>query len=146
MLPPRFSAKDGTAGIRLAEARAALRNRASRRVSTAPEPPLVEAPSLGHRLGRVALWLGGLAVAAFLCQLLGIDLRGWISNLWDALSDVAVGYLVAGLALQTVQTTLTAIAWVGILRAAYPEAGIKAHRSQPTCIVALRANRRCSKR
>jgi uncharacterized membrane protein YbhN (UPF0104 family) len=96
------------------------------RVSTAPEPRLVEAPSLVHRLGRIALWLGGLAVAAILCQLLGIDLRGWISNLWDALSDVAIGYLVAGLALQTVQTALTAVAWVSILRAAYPEAGIKA--------------------
>jgi uncharacterized membrane protein YbhN (UPF0104 family) len=74
---------------------------------------------------RIAVWLAALAVAGILCQLLGIDLRGWISNLWDALSDVAVGYLVAGLALQTVQTVLTAIAWVGILRAAYPEAGIK---------------------
>jgi uncharacterized membrane protein YbhN (UPF0104 family) len=96
-----------------------------RRVSTAPEPALVEAPSLGHRVGRVAVWLGVLAIAGILCQLLGIDLSGWISNLWDALSDVAVGYLVAGLALQTVQTVLTAVAWVSILRAAYPEAGIK---------------------
>jgi uncharacterized membrane protein YbhN (UPF0104 family) len=96
-----------------------------RRVSTEPEPALVEGPSLTHRLGRIAVWLGGLAVAAIVCQLLGIDLRDWISNLWDALSDVAVGYLVAGLALQTVQTVLTAVAWVSILRVAYPEAGIK---------------------
>ena len=107
-------------------AKARRRSEYSRRVSTAPEPTLVEAPSLGHRVMRIAVWLGALAVAALICQLLGIDIRGWISNLWDALSDVAVGYLVAGLALQTVQTVLTAIAWVGILRAAYPEAGIKA--------------------
>jgi uncharacterized membrane protein YbhN (UPF0104 family) len=95
-------------------------------MSTAPEPQLVEdAPSLGQRLLRVGVWLGGLTVAAILCQVLGIDLRGWISDLWDALSAVAVGYLVAGLALQTLQTVLTAVAWVGILRAAYPNAGIK---------------------
>ncbi len=94
-------------------------------MSTAPEPPLVEAPSLGQRIGRVAVWLIGLAVAAILCQLLGIDLRGWISDLWDAVSNVAVGYLVAGLALQTAQTVFTAIAWFSILRAAYPDAGIK---------------------
>jgi uncharacterized membrane protein YbhN (UPF0104 family) len=102
-----------------------MREDYSRRVSTAPEPSLAETHSTGYRLGRIAVWLGALAVAALLCQLLGIDLRGWIADLWDALSNVAVGYLVLGLALQTVQTVLTALAWVGILRAAYPEAGVK---------------------
>jgi uncharacterized membrane protein YbhN (UPF0104 family) len=94
-------------------------------VSTAPEPPLVEASSTGRRIMRVALWVVGLVLVAGLCQLLGIDLRGWISDLWDSLSSVAVGYLVLGLVFQTIQTVLTAVAWVAILRAAYPEDGIK---------------------
>jgi uncharacterized membrane protein YbhN (UPF0104 family) len=75
---------------------------------------------------RIAVWLGGLALAGLICQLLGIDLRGWISDLWDAIKGVAVGYLVLGLVLQTAQTILTALAWVAILRAGYPRAGIKA--------------------
>jgi uncharacterized membrane protein YbhN (UPF0104 family) len=97
----------------------------SRPVSTAPEPPLVERSSTGHRAARVALWLGGLAVAALLCQLLGIDLRGWLADLWDAISDLAIGYLLLGLVLQTAQTVLTALAWVFILRAAYPGDRVK---------------------
>lgn len=95
-------------------------------MSTAPEQPLVESSSTGRRLMRVALWVVGLVVAGALCQLLGIDLRGWISDLWDSLSSVAVGYLVLGLVFQTIQTVLTAVAWVAILRAAYPQDGVKA--------------------
>ena len=95
-------------------------------MSTAPEPVLVEeAVSTERRLARVAIWIFGLAVAALLCQLLGIDLRGWLSDLWDAVSGVAIGYLVLGLVLQTTQTVLTALAWVAILRAAYPGDGVK---------------------
>jgi uncharacterized membrane protein YbhN (UPF0104 family) len=94
-------------------------------VSTAPEPVLVEAPSKRSRVTRVAVWLGALALVALLCQLLGIDLSGWLSDLWDAISGVAIGYLILGLILQTLQTVLTALAWVGILRAAYPREGIK---------------------
>jgi uncharacterized membrane protein YbhN (UPF0104 family) len=94
-------------------------------VSTAPEPPLVEGRTLGQRVARIAVWLGALGVAAILCQLLGIDLSGWISDLWDSLSGVSIGYLILGLALQTLQTVLTALAWVAILRAAYPNDGIK---------------------
>jgi uncharacterized membrane protein YbhN (UPF0104 family) len=94
-------------------------------MSTAPEPPLVEASSPGRRIMRVAVWIVGLVLAGALCQLLGIDIRGWISNLWDSLSAVAVGYLVLGLVFQTIQTVLTALAWVAILRAAYPEDGIR---------------------
>ena len=77
-------------------------------------------PSRRRRLVKVVSWLVGVALAVFVLQLLGIDVRGWISSLWDALSDIAIGYLVAGLALQTVQTTLTALGWYFILRAGYP--------------------------
>ena len=40
--------------------------------------------------------------------------------MWDALTGIGLGYLVAGWSLQTVQTTLTALGWYFILRAAYP--------------------------
>lgn len=96
-------------------------------MGVAPESMLVaDAPTVGRRAARIAFWLGALALAALVCQLPGIDLRGWIANLWDAMTEVSAGYLVLGLGLQTLQTGLTALAWVAILRAAYPSAVLPA--------------------
>ena len=65
-------------------------------------------------------WLAGIALALVILDLLGVDIRGWLSDVWDALSGVGLGYLLAGWTLQTCQTTLTALGWYFILRAAYP--------------------------
>jgi uncharacterized membrane protein YbhN (UPF0104 family) len=81
-------------------------------------------PSRSRRLGKVAAWLGGIALAIALLELLGVDVAGWFSSMWDALTGIGVGYLVAGWTLQTVQTTLTALGWFFILRAAYPRAPV----------------------
>jgi uncharacterized membrane protein YbhN (UPF0104 family) len=77
-----------------------------------------------RRLVKVLVWLGGIAVVVFVLELLGVDVRGWLDSFWESLKDVSVQYIVAGLALQTVQTTLTALAWYFILRAGYPHAEI----------------------
>src|ERR1044071_3692007 len=79
-------------------------------------------PSRARRLIKVGAWLVGLALVVALLQLLGVDVSGWFSDVWDALTSIGVGYLIAGWTLQTVQTTLTALGWYFILRAAYPEA------------------------
>jgi uncharacterized membrane protein YbhN (UPF0104 family) len=92
--------------------------------SIAAEPAPTQRPSLGRRIRRVVAWLVGLAVAALICQLLGIDLSGWISDLWDSLSAVSIGWIVVGLVFQSAQTFLTAYAWFWILRVAYPAAGV----------------------
>ena len=63
-----------------------------------------------------------LAIAAL--GLLGVDVRGWFSDVWDALTGVGLGYLIAGWTFQTAQTTLTALGWYFILRAGFPDAGI----------------------
>jgi uncharacterized membrane protein YbhN (UPF0104 family) len=75
-----------------------------------------------RRLLKVATWLGGLAVAVVLLDLIGVDVRGWLSDLWGSLTSISIGYLVAGFTLQTVQTTLTALGWYFILRAAFGQA------------------------
>jgi uncharacterized membrane protein YbhN (UPF0104 family) len=80
----------------------------------------VPAASRGRRLVRVFTWLAGIAVGVAILDLLGVDVRGWFSDLWDALTSIGLGYLAAGWALQTVQTTMTALGWHFILRAAYP--------------------------
>jgi uncharacterized membrane protein YbhN (UPF0104 family) len=77
-----------------------------------------------RRLVKVLAWLAGIALVLVILDLVGIDVRGWFSDLWDALSGIGFGYLLAGWALQTVQTTLTALGWYFILRAAYPNARV----------------------
>jgi uncharacterized membrane protein YbhN (UPF0104 family) len=79
-------------------------------------------PSRSSRLLKVLAWLAGIALALAVLQLLGVDVVGWFSDVWDALTDIGLGYLLAGWALQTAQTTLTALGWYYILRAAYPRA------------------------
>lgn len=79
-------------------------------------------PSRKRRLAKVAAWFGGVVVLVVLLRVAGVDVVDWLQKLWDTLTAISLGYLVAGLALQTVQTTLTAVGWYAILRAAYPGA------------------------
>ena len=76
-------------------------------------------PSRRRRLVKVLAWLAGIAVVVVALEVLGVDIAGWFSSLWDALTGIGFGYLVAGWSLQTVQTTLTALGWYFILRAAF---------------------------
>jgi len=75
-----------------------------------------------RRLCKVGGWIGATALAVVVLELLGVDVREWFSSLWDALTEIPLGYLVAGWSLQTVQTTLTAAGWYFILRAGFPVA------------------------
>jgi uncharacterized membrane protein YbhN (UPF0104 family) len=79
-------------------------------------------PSRGRRLVKVLAWLAGIAMVVVVLELFGVDVAGWFESLWDALTGIGFGYLVAGCSLQTLQTTLTALGWYFILRAGYPDA------------------------
>jgi uncharacterized membrane protein YbhN (UPF0104 family) len=79
-------------------------------------------PSRRRRMVKVVAWLLGVAVVVFILHLLGVDVRGWLDSVWDALTNISFWYLLAGWAAQTVQTTLTALAWYFILRAGFPKA------------------------
>jgi uncharacterized membrane protein YbhN (UPF0104 family) len=81
-------------------------------------------PSRPRRLRKVAGWLASIALAVGICQLLGVDVNGWLSSLWDTLADIEARYLAAGWALQTVQTTLTALGWYFILVAGHPSSPV----------------------
>jgi uncharacterized membrane protein YbhN (UPF0104 family) len=81
-------------------------------------------PSRGRRLAKVAGWIGAVALAVVVLGLVGVDVAGWLRELWDALTSIGVGHLVAGWSLQTVQTTLTALGWFYILRAGFPDTPI----------------------
>jgi uncharacterized membrane protein YbhN (UPF0104 family) len=77
-------------------------------------------PSRKRRLIKVGAWLAGVALAVLLLNLVGVDVVGWLSDLWDQIKDVPAGYIAAGLVFQTGQTVLAGVSYYGILRAAYP--------------------------
>jgi uncharacterized membrane protein YbhN (UPF0104 family) len=49
----------------------------------------------------------------------------WLQQLWDTLTSVSLPILALGLGFQTAQMLLVALAWRNILRAAYPEGGVR---------------------
>jgi Lysylphosphatidylglycerol synthase TM region len=55
----------------------------------------------------------------------GWDVTAWLGSVWDSLKSISPIYLVAALALQTLQTAFAAAAWHGILRYAYPETEVR---------------------
>jgi len=76
------------------------------------------------RLKRLLVYALAIAVVWIAVDLLGWDVRSWFDQLWETMTDISLGYLVAGLIAQTAQTTLVALAWLPILRYAYPDAEI----------------------
>jgi uncharacterized membrane protein YbhN (UPF0104 family) len=86
----------------------------------------VAAPAAEAKQGRRFRWKGVLigalvivVIGAF-ANLVGWDIKGWFKDLWDTMTEISIGYLIAGVALKTVQTTATAYAWYAILKFAYP--------------------------
>ncbi len=86
----------------------------------APSPPVAAEPSTTRRILKIAAWVvGALAILAAL-HLAGIDVWGWFQSFWDVLTEISIGYIILGCIFQGLQTTLTGLAWYGILRYAYP--------------------------
>jgi uncharacterized membrane protein YbhN (UPF0104 family) len=84
-------------------------------VAAAPRRPKLRRLLIG---AIVIVLIGAVA------YLLGWDIRGWFRELWDTLTSISIGYLVAGGLLQTLQTLFKAVAWYWILRYAYPDGGV----------------------
>ena len=81
--------------------------------SRAPDPSR-------RRILRIAAWLVGILVLLVALRLAGIDVWGWFDQLWAAVTDISLVYVVLGCVFQCAQTMLTALGWYGILRYAYP--------------------------
>src|SRR5512139_1944411 len=100
-------------------------------MATAPQPAATSRPphhrvlpfwdrSRARRVLKIAAWLVGVALLVVALELVGVDVSGWFSNLRDAVTAGSVGYQLVGFSAQTVQITLTALAWYFILRAGFP--------------------------
>ena len=85
-------------------------------------------PEKQFHLRRLVIWLASIVVIGVVAYLLGWDIRGWFSELWDTLTQISVKYLVPALVLQTLQTLFTAVAWLAIIRYAYPDSGVPARQ------------------
>src|SRR5262245_28214772 len=85
-----------------------------------PSPVTPERPSAGRRVARIVAWVVGLVALLAVLNLIGVDVWGWLENLWDSVKEISLGYVVLGCFFQCLQTVLTALGWYGILRYAYP--------------------------
>ena len=85
-------------------------------------------PEKHFNLRRILIWLAVVLAIGTVSYLLGWDIRGWFSELWDALTEVSAKYLIPALVLQTLQTLFTAFAWLSIIRYAYPDSGVLARQ------------------
>ena len=91
----------------------------SEAVQPSPVVPFND-PSRRRRLVKVVGWLVGIALLVVVLNLLGVDVIGWLQDLWQQIKAVPAGYVVAALIVQTGQTVLAGVSYYGILRAAYP--------------------------
>ncbi len=75
-----------------------------------------------RRVNTRALLIGLLVVVviAAAAALFGWDLSSWVKEVWNTITTISIGYLIAGIVLITIQTTAAAFAWYSILRYAYP--------------------------
>ena len=84
------------------------------------------APAVTEKPKRRPLWKRLLIIAAIIvviaafADLVGWDIRGWFKSLWDTITGISAGYIVAACVLKSVQTTAAALSWYGILRFAFP--------------------------
>jgi uncharacterized membrane protein YbhN (UPF0104 family) len=85
---------------------------------------LADNDALAARLVRVAVWVGGIALLILVLGLFGIPVGDWIRDLFKKIREVPAWAVAGGIVLQSAQTTLAALAWLAILRAAFPRAGV----------------------
>jgi uncharacterized membrane protein YbhN (UPF0104 family) len=83
-------------------------------------PAVTEEPRKRPRWERLLIGAAIVLVIGALADLLGWDIRGWLDELWDTITGISAGYIVAAVVLKTIQTSAAALSWYGILRFAYP--------------------------
>jgi uncharacterized membrane protein YbhN (UPF0104 family) len=92
----------------------------SEAAATGVEPVAPAPESKRRRTVKIVSWIIGFVLLLGLLNLIGLDVSGWLSELWDTVTEISFGYIVVGCLFQGLQTVLTALGWYGILRYAYP--------------------------
>jgi uncharacterized membrane protein YbhN (UPF0104 family) len=81
-------------------------------------------PARWRRLARLVGFIGLAGVVLAVLDAFGVDVGGWLAGLWDTLQSVSGRHVIAGAGLRTAQTAFISLAWLFILRTAYPHAHI----------------------
>jgi len=89
-------------------------------MSEAAVSPVVPEVPKRRRAVKIVSWIVGLVLLLVVLHLLGVDVWGWLTELWESVTAISLVYVVLGCIFQGLQTTLTALGWYGILRYAYP--------------------------
>jgi uncharacterized membrane protein YbhN (UPF0104 family) len=89
-------------------------------MTTAATPAPPEDERIHHRLIRIAFWIVAVVVTLAFLRVCGVDVWGWIDQLWDQVKSISAGYIILGCFFQGLQTVFTALGWYGILAYAYP--------------------------
>src|SRR6516165_7096869 len=88
----------------------------------ATEARIDGAKSVLARVARIAAWLAGVVLLLFVLEQLGVPVSDWVDQFFDQLGAVPAYAIAGGVVLDTLQTVLAAVAWLTILRAAFPDA------------------------
>lgn len=70
---------------------------------------------------KILEWLVGIAVGLVVLNLLGVDVRGWLQDLWEQIKEIPKQYLVGALTVQFGQTFFAGVSYYGILKYAYKD-------------------------
>ena len=90
----------------------------------AAQPALARAHGRFH-LRRVLIGALVIVVIGAAATLAGWDVTAWLKHIWHTITSIPLGYVLAAIALITLQTTATAYAWYSVLRYAYPDSGVR---------------------
>ena len=85
---------------------------------------LADDDALVARLTRIVIWVAGITVLILVLDLLGVPVGEWIRELFRKIREIPAWAVIAGIVLQSAQTILAAVAWLTILRAAFPRVSI----------------------
>jgi uncharacterized membrane protein YbhN (UPF0104 family) len=74
---------------------------------------------------RILIGVLVIVVIGAAATLAGWDITSWFKHIWDTLTKIPLGDVVAAIVLISLQTTATAYAWYSILRYGYPDSGVR---------------------
>jgi uncharacterized membrane protein YbhN (UPF0104 family) len=87
----------------------------------ATQPRTEDTEPVLRRVLRIVVWLAAVALVLFILDQLGVPVSDWIRDFFDQLRAVPAYAIAGGIVLGTLQTVFAALAWLTILRAAFPD-------------------------
>ncbi len=78
-----------------------------------------------HRLLRLLFWAGITIVIGLILEAFGIDVIGWLKDVWSYITEISPIFIVVGITFKSFESMLTSVSWWNILRSAFPSQAIR---------------------